>query len=343
MVGIKVYNKCEDIKSAFRQWKDLGIDTIFPYPEHAQNLELKQYAVEYGIKLFLTIPIFHNPEYLKTNPSCYSIQADGKRAKDHWLEFICPSNKEYKNQRVDYIRNIIERFNPDGISLDFIRFFVFWEKVYVDHDPQSISQTCFDRDCLQEFKNYSRLDFPENPEHTADISSRIMRNHVEKWSEWKCHVIEDTVRQISESARKRKPEIELNVHTVPWRSEDFDGALRRIAGQDLKKMSVYTDYVSPMSYSHMLKRKPAWIHSVVKDISQKTTKKIIPCVQVGNMYIDNELTSGYFEESLSQAAKKPSYGIVLWSWKALDKSAHKKDILRKFLHASSLSGNPDRT
>ena len=102
MVGIKVYNRCEDLKSSFRQWKDMGIDTVFPYPEHTQNLELKKYAAEYGIKLFLTIPVFHNPEELKTKPSFFSIQADGKRAKDEWLEFVCPSKSEYKI-RTEYI------------------------------------------------------------------------------------------------------------------------------------------------------------------------------------------------------------------------------------------------
>lgn len=331
LFGIKVYDRCEDIQSSFRQWKEMGIDTIFPYPEHDQNVELVKYAAEYGIKLFLTIPVFHNPEQLKKKPSLYAVQANGEKAKYDWLEFVCPSKQAYTTRRIAYIHEIIDRLNPDGISLDFIRFFVFWEMVYPESDPDTIPQACFDEDCILEFEHYSKVELPENIKTAQERSAWVLSNHPKEWTEWKCHVIAETMRQISKSVKERKPDIGINVHTVPWRSDDFNGALERVAGQDLEKMSVHTDFISPMCYSHMLKREPVWIHSVVQDISRKAEKKIIPCIQVGNMYLSDELTPDHFEQSLFQAAKKPSHGIVMWSWKALDKSSVKKEIVRKFV------------
>lgn len=317
------------------QWREMGFDTIFPYPAMAENPGMKRLAAEFGIKIFLTVPVYHAPEWLKTNQNLYARRADGTRASEEWLEFVCPSRAEYLARRMEEIENLMETTQPDGISLDFIRFFVFWEKVYPDTAFSSLPDTCFDAACLRDFSNATGIKPPGDLDTEEKRSSWVYREHQSEWIEWKCGVIAKTVKAVSNRIKKKKPDIKLNLHAVPWRSDDFDGAIKRIAGQDIGRMTAFADYVSPMCYSHMLKREPEWINSVVKDMAGKTDKSVIPCVQAGNMYIAEELTPAYFEASLWEASRRPSSGIIIWSWKALDKSPPKKDITKRFLSTYS--------
>lgn len=166
-------------------------------------------------------------------------------------------------------KEIIRKYDPDGISIDFIRHFVFWEKVYSDRDPASLPLTCFDSTCLTHFQASSGLIIPDSLTGTEETASWIMENHPEEW----------------------------------------------------------TDYLSPMTYAHMVKQDLPWIHSIVEDIYLQTGSKVIPSIQVNKAYLDNELGLEEFEESLLEALKPPSGGVVFWSWEALKENPDKKQLV----------------
>lgn len=331
MVGIKVYNRCRNLEDTFKEWKDLGIDTIFPYPEYAEKPVVRELASKNKINLFLTVPIFQDRERLKGDPSLYAITQNGEKAIDDWVHFVCPSKKEYINYKIEVIKDSIKKYNPEGISLDFIRFFIFWEKVYQGVDINNLPQTCFDKDCIDGFKDYCNASIPGHFKSVQKFSSWILRNYPHEWTNWKCKVITETVKDISLQIKKANPEIKINIHTIPWRHKDFGGAIKNVAGQDFEQLDQYVDYISPMCYSHMLKRGAGWIHSVVKDVNKYSNKAIIPCIQVGKMYMQEELSPAHFSQSLDEAIRSPSSGIVLWSWKALASSPQKKEIFRTFI------------
>jgi hypothetical protein len=135
------------------------------------------------------------------------------------------------------------------------------------------------------------------------------------------------VRELSEAARRTKPEIKINVHLVPWRTKDFNGAIRSIAGQDFSAIAPLVDYLSPMTYAHMVKQDPSWIHSVVKDVFQQTEGLVVPSIQVKEAYLKERLTPGEFKKSLSKALEPPSNGVVFWSWEQLKTEPEKKEIV----------------
>jgi uncharacterized lipoprotein YddW (UPF0748 family) len=170
---------------------------------------------------------------------------------------------------------------------------------------------------------------------TSEKASWIIENHLPEWTEWKCQVITSTVKALSEAAKKIKPGLKINVHTVPWREDDFGGAIKIIAGQDLAKIANYTDYLSPMCYHHMVMRNTSWIQSVVKDVYRLTHSQVIPSIQVKKAYIDKTLTLSDFRDSLVEALKPPSKGVVFWSWESLAKSTEKKELIKEVLESSN--------
>jgi hypothetical protein len=284
IIGVKIYDYDKSYQDLFGEWLSLGINTALVSVPLLSDNAFQDLARKFGIRLFVIIPIFYDPEELTKNPELYAITDKGERAIEEWVHFVCPTREDYKKRKMEHIKTLIRDFNPDGISLDFIRYFVYWEKIYPGRDLGSIVHTCFDASCLGKFQN---------------------------------------------ETKKNDPDVLVNIHTVPWRERDFGGAIKIVAGQDLAAMYEYADFFSPMCYSHMLKREPSWIHSVVQDVHKQAKGRVIPSIQVSKAYLEKEFTVEKFRDALVEALKYPSAGVIFWSWEALDKNREKKKAIRE--------------
>jgi len=331
MIGIKIYAYEGALPELFTEWRELGVNTVFVSPDLASRSPFRELAREKGIAVFLILPIFHNPAELKEDPGLYALTDRGEKAKDDWVEFVCPTRPDYLERRIAAIKASIRDLDPDGISLDFIRYFVFWEMVYPERALDSIADSCFDRSCLDLFQKETGIRLPEGLTGIADKARWILSEHRREWTNWKCGVISGVVRSIAETARAAKPDIMINVHTVPWRQKDFGGAIRTIAGQDLAALAARTDMISPMCYWHMLKRNPAWIHEVVEDAYSQSGGRVIPSIQVGNAYLSEKVSVEEFGEAMKEALRPPSGGVVFWNWDALAREPEKKAAVAAFL------------
>jgi len=330
MRGLKVYDQISgNLEKTVEEWKILGFDTVFPYPDYVENSLFLSLIERHEINLFLTVPGFYNPKALDRNPKLYAIKADGTPAIRDWVRFVCPSKHDYKEKRLQDIISMIRKYRPSGISLDFIRFFVFWEKVFPETPASELPQTCFCPDCINSFSQFADLDIrTTSPEKAAAI---ILKNHKQEWKAWKCHVITETVKEFAQAIRAEDKNIKINLHVVPWMTGEFDDAIKRIAGQDIEALSEIADYISPMCYSHMLRRPPQWINKVVADMNKQSKVPIIPCIQVAETYRPEPFTDKGFASAVQSALAKPSAGIIIWSWKALEASEQKKRIIAKAL------------
>jgi hypothetical protein len=144
-------------------------------------------------------------------------------------------------------------------------------------------------------------------------------------------MVQDIVRRV----REVRPGIRVNVHAVPWREADFGGGLRKIVAQDLTAISKVTDYVSPMCYSAMLQREPAWISSVVAEFGATARCPIIPSIQVKESYPgDRPLGAADFEACLRAALQPPSAGVVFWSWDLIKKARESKLVIKRTFNPS---------
>jgi len=340
VIGVKIYEYEKSYQALFTEWVFLGINTALVSVSLLSDDEFRDLARRSGIRLFAIVPIFYDPEELTKDPDLYAITDKGERAVEDWVHFVCPTREDYKRRKIEHIKGLIREYHPDGISLDFIRCFVYWEKIYPERDLDSIVKTCFDRSCLDKFQQETEIRIPSGLSTVSETAAWIMDNHLEDWTEWKCRVITRTVEEITKEIKQSDPGVLVNIHAVPWRETDFGGAIRIVAGQDLAAMHEYADFISPMCYSHMLKRDPPWIHSVVQDMHRQTEGRVIPSIQVSQAYLEEIFPPEEFRMALVEALKYPSAGVIFWSWEALDKDQEKKKTVKEVLDKiASLGGD----
>ena len=202
MIGVKIYDHNEDFESLIIDWKDMGINTVFTSPQLFSDKKFSTIIRENDITSFIILPIFFNPHALQRNPDLYAITNKGEQAKDEWVTFVCPSREEYRKMIIDSVKTIIKEFDPDGISLDFIRFFVFWEKIYPNRTFESLPNTCFDSTCLNKFQEETKIKIPDSLKTENKIYDWIKVHCLNEWGDWKCKQITSLITEIS-----RKPEV----------------------------------------------------------------------------------------------------------------------------------------
>jgi hypothetical protein len=331
IIGVKIYEHQGDFEELIQQWKELGINTVFCSIELYSNSDFRKITRDNNLTTFIIFPVFYDPESLSKDSGLYALTERGNPAMDDWVTFVCPSRTEYRKQKVDSLMHLIQVLEPDGISIDFIRHFIFWEKVYPDTHPDSLLNTCFDSSCLAAFQENRGLRIPDSLQETEEIAGWVESNCLPEWTQWKCGLITSMIRTISEVARETKPDIKINVHLVPWRTDDFNGAIHSIAGQDFSGIAPLVDYLSPMTYAHMVKRDPSWIHSEVQDVYKQTESRVVPSIQVKEAYLKERLTVREFKKSLSKALEPPSYGVVFWSWEQLETEPGKREVIEQWV------------
>ena len=332
MIGVKIYAHDGDLEELFEEWNRVGINLILSNPDLAAKDNFMSLARDYSMQVFLIVPTFFNAKALDTDTSLYSITREGEKAMDEWVEFICPNRSQYRISHIQHLKKLAAEIKPDGISLDFIRYFVYWEKVFPDQIYDNFPQTCFDDDCLAKFLTEYKVRIPDSCLHVSEKADFIVQQYKPEWTEFKCNTISGYVSEMVEAIRSVNPEIEINFHAVPWKSADFEGGIRSIAGQDLKQIAPLVDYISPMCYHHMVIQSPEWIHEVVNDISIHTPiDRILPSIQVSKAYLETSISETEFRDALIEALRPPSDGVIFWSWEALEESPEKLKVVRDYI------------
>ncbi len=285
MLAIKLYNIPEDLLDFISKLKILNIDSVFLGDEASRSIELHKILLDHKIKRYFVFQTFYNPKYLNDHPESYSITSNGKQAIDEWVEFVCPTDREYQVELLSRLKSVIDIYDPDGISLDFIRQFIFWEKTYTESDKRVLS-SCNCINCQQD---------PRNREE----------------------VITDVVKALSKRAREIKPNIIVDLHSVPWKKHEFRDGSISLSGQNLREISSFVDFITPMCYSHMLKKSNNWIHEVVQDHSEQGMLPIIPAIQAKECYLKEYISDDQYREILLSALTPPSAGVIIWSWDSI--------------------------
>lgn len=326
IIGIKIYEYDKDFKSLVDKWKEMGINTAFVSINLAENIKFRQILKDNNIKVYVIFPVFYNPDLLHNDSTLYAITNKGKIAIDDWVEFVCPSRTAYRAMKVSEAAELVSRLEPDGLSIDFIRQFVFWEMIYPDRTAESIDMACFCDSCTGSFCRLENIAFPDTCLTGTHKANYLLTHHSDTWSNYRCDLIASMVQEIAAKVRDIQPGIKINVHIVPWRDSDFGGANIRVAAQDLQKIAPVVDYISPMCYSQMLKLDADWIASVVTSMDKKAPGKVLPSIQVYPYYIDDPFTIEDFSECTEKASEDPSLGVVFFSWPLFEKDTVRMNI-----------------
>jgi len=335
IIGIKIYDYKGDFKQLAALWVTMGINTAFVSTSLAADFNFREALEEKDIKVFIIFPVFLNPEILKGDTTLYAVLNTGEKARQEWVEFVCPSRTGYRNTMIRQLSELTADLDPDGISIDFIREFVYWEKIYPERDPHTIDRACFCDSCIQGFSAGQGISIPDSCNTTPEISEWIENNYSASWDKYRCGLITSMISQLSEAVHKVNSELFVNVHLVPWRENDFGGANKKIAAQDLTGIAPLTDFVSPMCYSQMLDRNAGWISDVVTDMDKNARGKVLPSRQVYPYYIERSFTPDDFRQALKEALKPPSRGVVFFSWPLFEKDSARMDIVGEIVNNSS--------
>jgi hypothetical protein len=329
--GIKIYDYSGDFEALATKWKEMGINTAFVSETLVANDTFRQSLRKRDITVFIIFPVFQNAGFLKKDSSMFAITSQGSKAREDWVEFVCPSRQSYRKAKTHELAAMVRTLDPDGISIDFIRQFVFWEMIYPDRDPATIERACYCDSCLAGFCEKTGIAIPDSCKTTEKKAGWIDRNCPDSWNSYRCNLITTMVKELAGVAREIKPGIKVNFHSVPWREGDFDGALIKVAAQDLKQIAPYVDYISPMCYSQMLKRDAAWITGVVSDMDSVAPGKILPSIQVYPYYFESSYTSKDLVQCIESALKAPSRGVIFFSWPLLVRDSSRMEAISGIL------------
>ena len=154
IIGVKIYEYKGDYNLLFDKWKEAGINTVFAGVSLLSDNEFKSLALKNNISTYAILPIFYSPEDIEKDSSLFAITRYGQRAEKEWVKFVCPSDEQFKIIKINFISKFVGEHRPTGISIDFIRHFVFWEKGYPGTGFDSLPNTCFDKRCITKYLKY---------------------------------------------------------------------------------------------------------------------------------------------------------------------------------------------
>jgi hypothetical protein len=309
------------------------VDGFFTDAATERNLrEFRKLLGEAGIRFFITAPVFLDPEALAKDFDLVgygSLGNPSKSSEARWLQFVCPARTDYRKQRTASIVALVRELRPDGLSLDFIRYFVYWESIAPDRTGDSIEKFCFCDYCLRLMTTELGFRFPSGAATRQAKAAWVLANHREEWTAWKAEKITSMVRDTVAAAKAVLPGVKISLHGVPWMENDYDGALRVVAGQDLRKLAPYVDIFGPMCYFQMLHRPPEWVHDVVADYARLTGKAVLPSVQASGSSRSDPLSPDVLRRHFAAGFASPSLGVNVFQWNSLRDDAAKLAILQE--------------
>lgn len=324
MVGLYLFVPSIDTTRFFSDCQEWGVNRIFSNDQYWDSSFLSK-AESFDIDVGLLFPVFFNQRYLETHAEDYCITSRGNKAIKDWLHFACPTSEPFKRYQKEYFRKALHQLKPEMVVLDFIRFYVHWERVGAGASPLEMEDGCYCDRCLSAFETFSGV----LVEHRTP--EWIKQNALSDWATWKCHVIEHTTKEFADIVNEYDPSARIGVKTVPWSNEEHHGAIRSVAGQDLTALKDHVDFFMPMTYSHLLDNEPEWITAMLKDVNRITGKEVYATVQMEKVFSEqNDISNTEFKILLETGLEDPSQGIVLFHYQSTPGNKQKGKLIRTY-------------
>ncbi len=287
--------------------QEFGFDAVFGGSSLPPIRRALQIA---GIKRFSEVPLFVGEKHWERDPNCQPVARSGRKVKKQgWYAPVCPNTEWLRKEKLETILRLVKDQEVDGIWLDFIRYPLFWEEV-----PPFLVDTCFCPVCLSKFEQKTHL-HPEGSS-TQEKAEWILSQHTEEWYRFRADSILEYIRTVVDEVHKAKPTALVGAFVLPWREDEHEHALYRIAGQDLEGIGRIVDVISPMLYFHELRRPATWVSERVTELSQGLKVPILPIVQCFDL--PDPIPPADLQTALAQGLAAPSKGIILFSQKHLE-------------------------
>jgi hypothetical protein len=272
-----------------------------------------------GMRVFETTSVFFQPEEHRRRPDLRPVADDGTVMEPYdWYVGLCPSSPEYLSERVELMEQVVHRYQPDGVFISFIRFPGFWELWLPGTRREEVREYCFCERCRARFQKDTGIGL------SSDAVARLQGELRSRWTDWKCSLIANVVKELGDAARRLDPNIEVLLNGIALGAGDLGGAGVELLGQDLARMSARGEHVELMLYHQILAREPGpWIERLTRELRPRVQGLLLAGLQTKAAYLgpphDPALRAPDipFEEYLSAlraAIAPPSDGVSLYHW-----------------------------
>ncbi len=276
---------------------------------------------EEGIEYWATVCTFFDPQAFDADPSLHSMGADGQPIeKIDWYVGISPSMDGYVAKKTAMIERAVSALEPDGVFLSFTRWPGFWELWMPHHTRQDFPEYSFDPYTLDRFALEAGVDVPTRD--PAGAASWIEAHAREDWTDWKCQVVVDVVRQIGDGCRRIKPDVRIMLNALPF-GGDFDSAQEKVFGQRIEALSDVVDVFEVMTYHQILKRPTSWIPQIGEEVKNRSGRETVCTLQARPIYLDGiyaqdnrspTLDAEEFAEAIDAVENSNVDGVVVFVW-----------------------------
>jgi hypothetical protein len=322
-VGLFVFDESIDVSLVAKRLEDWNVGYAILHPGFFRSGRAERVLRSRNRRLWLNLPVFYNPPFLEEHPDFYSVTNRGRRAVHDWSHFVCPSRPEYLDHLLAEYRELVRRAEPEYVSLDFIRFFVYWEGVPLGPGVPDVEYGCFCETCRRDFENATGLELKAP---AADAPAHVFQS----LAAWKTRLITDTAARFAAMIRELDPAVPIGIKAVPWRTGDLGGALSWVAGQDLAALLEPFDHVIPMTFALSLKQNLAWKADVIETARLVSGRPAMSYLQTGPIF-DETVGNPWFEQELDFYARSDCAGLAIFHFEHLVHDEEKQLLLRTAL------------
>ena len=291
------------------------------------NEKLMERARQEGLKVFAEFPSLNGKGYVESHPEAWAIDSNGQKVGPaSWFMGVCPTEPGFRKYRMTELREMLTKFEIDGIWLDYLH----WHAQFEEPEP-ILPETCFCENCLTAFGSSAGIEV--QGKSISEKAGWILSNHDREWRQWRCSVIADWARAAKMIINNERPGALLGIYHCPWNDDEFNGARYRTLGLDYDMLKEIADVFSPMVYHGRMGRDPEWVRENIEwfckrlDIEVDTFPKVWPIVQA---YDDPDtISSKEFENVLNYGAGACATGIMMFTTNSVAASQEKTATMRK--------------
>ncbi len=285
-------------------FKKLGLNAIFTRYSSLDSLLWKK-AKNEEVKVFVEFPLLNGKGYVDNHPGAWPVLANGQKATPaDWFMGVCLTNPEFKEFRIDQLHQLLQKFQVNGIWLDYVH----WHAQFETPDP-ILPETCFCDRCLREFAQHMEVSIPDG--NTEEQSTWIFTYQDSLWRKWRSLQVTHWISDFYQIIKNNDPEILMGVYYCPWLPDEFQQASYRILGIDIRQWVDVCDVLSPMLYHKHMGHKPVRIQQYLTWMNQtlngNTKVDIWPIIQAH--HVDPE----EFRQVMKFGMQPPSTGIQMFT------------------------------
>ncbi|RYD34607.1 MAG: hypothetical protein EOP87_08880 [Verrucomicrobiaceae bacterium] len=307
---------------------EYGVNAVFIHGKGIDEATLKRAKAE-GCKVFAEFPTLNGKygDYVKNHPDAHPIDDSGNPAPPAtWFMGVCPTHKGFREFRMKELRELLGKYELDGIWMDYTH----WHGQFEDPYPVLI-KTCFNHSCLSEFEKWAGVEVIGNtPQEKAKW---IFSNAARKWEDWRVHVIVDWAKEIRAITKEIRPNALVGIFHTAWKDEDLSGVRRRCLGLDFDALAEHVDVFSPMIYHGRSGKPPEYVEEFVAYLGAKPWLKgkadsypqMWPIVQAHD---DPRVSPEEFGKVLRYGLGGKSTGVMMFTIASVAKDPEKMEMMK---------------